>query len=84
MYIRLDRILNERRKADKPNIHQGRLQIQNTSLTLSWLSLAVDVCELKAVCEPLAVRTVAHVHADTVFVKMESKKFAKYRKIRPS
>ena len=35
MYIRLDRILNERRKADKPNIHQGRLQIQNTSLTLT-------------------------------------------------
>ena len=35
MYIRLDRILNERRKADKPNIHEGRLQIQNTSLTLT-------------------------------------------------
>ena len=35
MYIRLDRILNERRKADKPNIHQSRLQIQNTSLTLT-------------------------------------------------
>ena len=37
MYIRLDRILNERRKADKPNIHQGRLQIQNTSLTTGEL-----------------------------------------------
>ena len=79
MYIRLDRILNERRKADKPNIHQSRLQIQNTSLSpvvVVWLSLAV--------CEPLAVRTVAHVHADTAFVKIESKKLAKYRKIRPS
>ena len=32
----------------------------------------------------IAVRTVAHVHAVTAFVKIESKKLAKYRKIRPS